>query len=741
METVSGYVAHIIYRREKNGYTVFQLNNDDGEVTCVGTFHFIAEGELLEVKGEYTTHKLYGHQFQVKEYQFKDPEDLMSIERYLGSGAIKGIGIKLAGRIVRKFQEDTFRIIEEEPERLVEIKGISERMAREISIQVESKKEMRQAMIFLQKYGISTAMSAKIYHFYGMELYRVLEENPYRLAEEIDGIGFRTADAIAARSGIQADSEFRIQSGLLYSLLQASAEGHVYLPEQELLRRTSGLLGIEIDGIVDHLQSLSIDHKIVVKTKNGERRIYASNYYYLELNTAKMLHDLSVPYETDEVFLERRLLQLEKNLNLQLDDMQRAAVKEAVCNGVFILTGGPGTGKTTTINMMIRYFESEGADILLAAPTGRAAKRMTEATGYEARTIHRLLEVNGNPEAGTKNGFERNEQNPLEADVIIIDEMSMVDIHLMHALLRAVLVGTRLIFVGDANQLPSVGPGSVLKDMIESGCFPTVVLERIFRQAQESDIVMNAHKIQRGEPLVLDNKSRDFFFLKRTEPDMIIAVLLQLIRNKLPKYVNAGPYDIQVLTPMRKGNLGVERLNEILQKYLNPADASKNEKQYGDRIFREGDKIMQIRNNYQLEWEVTTKYGIPVDKGTGVFNGDMGIVRIVNTYNETMTVEYEEGKKVIYPFDLLDELEHAYAVTIHKSQGSEYPAVVMPLLSGPELLMNRNLLYTAVTRAKKCVTIVGNDAMLQSMIRRENENKRFTSLNEQITDLYTMNIV
>lgn len=741
METVSGYVDHIIYRREENGYTVFQLNNDDGEVTCVGTFNFIGEGELLELKGEYTTHQLYGHQLQVKEYKLKDPEDLMSIERYLGSGAIKGIGIKLAGRIVRKFKEDTFRIIEEEPERLVEIKGISERMAREISIQVESKKEMRQAMIFLQKYGISTAMSAKIYHFYGMELYKVLEENPYRLADEIDGIGFRTADAIAARAGIQVDSEFRIQSGLLYSLLQASAEGHVYLPEQELLRRTSGLLGIEIDGIVDHLQSLSIDHKIVVKMKDGERRIYASNYYYLELNTAKMLHDLSVPYETDEVLLDRRLLQLEKNLNLQLDDMQREAVKEAVRNGVFILTGGPGTGKTTTINMMIQYFESEGADILLAAPTGRAAKRMTEATGYEARTIHRLLEVNGNPEAETKNGFERNEQNPLEADVIIIDEMSMVDIHLMHALLRAVLVGTRLIFVGDANQLPSVGPGSVLKDMIESGCFPTVVLERIFRQAQESDIVMNAHKIQRGEPLVLDNKSRDFFFLKRAEPNVIIAVLLQLIQNKLPKYVNAAPYDIQVLTPMRKGNLGVERLNEILQKYLNPAHASKNEKQYGDRIFREGDKIMQIRNNYQLEWEVTTKYGIPVDKGTGVFNGDMGIIRVVNTYNETMTVEYEEGKKVIYPFELLDELEHAYAVTIHKSQGSEYPAVVMPLLSGPELLMNRNLLYTAVTRAKKCVTIVGNDLMLQSMIRRENENKRFTSLNEQIMDLYTMNIV
>lgn len=738
METVSGYVDHIIYRREENGYTVFQLSNDDGELTCVGNFNFIGEGEFLTVKGEYTTHQLYGHQLQVKEYELKEPEDLISIERYLGSGAIKGIGIRLAGRIVRKFKEDTFRVIEEEPERLVEIKGISERMAREIAIQVESKKEMRQAMIFLQKYGISTALAAKIYNYYGMEIYRVLEENPYRLADEIDGIGFRTADAIAAKAGIRVDSEFRIQSGIIYSLLQAGLEGHVYLPEEELLRRTSGLLGVEVDGIVDHLQNLSIDHKIIVKIKGEERRIYSSIYYYLELNTAKMLHDLSVPYEIDEIILDHRLKKLEKNSNLQLDDMQREAVKEAARNGVFILTGGPGTGKTTAINMMIRYFDSEGYDILLAAPTGRAAKRMTEATGYEARTIHRLLEVNGNPEAETKNGFERNEMNPLEADVIIIDEMSMVDIHLMHALLRAVPVGTRLIFVGDANQLPSVGPGSVLKDMLSSGCFPTVVLERIFRQAQESDIVMNAHKIQKGEPVLLDNKSRDFFFLKRMDPNVIIAVLLQLVQKKLPKYVDASPYDIQVLTPMRKGNLGVERLNEILQKYLNPADPSKNEKQYGDRIFREGDKIMQIRNNYQLEWEITTKYGIPVDKGTGVFNGDMGIVRIVNTYNETLTVEYEEGKKVIYPFELLDELEHAYAVTIHKSQGSEYPAVVMPILTGPELLMNRNLLYTAVTRAKKCVTIVGNDQMVQSMIQRENENRRFTSLDEQISDLYKM---
>ncbi len=734
METVKGYVEHIVYRNEGNGYTVFNLNNDDGDLTCVGKFHFIEEGELLELSGGYAMHKLYGTQFQVEEAKACKAEDLVSIERYLGSGAIKGIGAALAGRIVKKFREDTFRIIEEEPERLAEIKGISERMAREISVQVEEKRDVRQAMLFLQKYGISTALAAKIYQHYGQGVYRVIEENPYQLADHISGIGFKTADEIASKVGIRADSDYRIRSGIFYTLLQSVNEGHVYLCRQMLLRRTGELLGTEIDDLEKYLMDLAMEKKIVVKGENGEK-IYASRYYYMELNSAKMLHDLNVHYEIADTVLESRIRSIEENTGLKLDERQQRAVMEGARNGVMVLTGGPGTGKTTTINAMIHFFESEGMDLFLAAPTGRAAKRMTETTGYEAQTIHRLLEVNGNPEESL-GGFQRNAENPLEADVIIIDEMSMVDLPLMHALLNAVIPGTRLILVGDVNQLPSVGAGSVLKDIICSECFPVVMLTKIFRQAGESDIVVNAHKINRGEPVVLDNKSRDFFFLKRQDANVIISVVITLVQQKMPKYVDAKPFDIQVLTPMRKGLLGVERLNRILQEYLNPPGGGKAEKEAGDRIFREGDKVMQIKNNYQLEWKIETKYGLEVDKGVGVFNGDMGVVSSINSYDETLVVEFDEKRKVSYPFSMLEELEHAYAVTIHKAQGSEYPAVVIPLLQGPRQLFNRNLLYTAVTRARKCVTLVGNDAVFQGMIENGDEQARNTTLAERIREFY-----
>lgn len=736
METVTGYVEHIVFRNEDNGYTVFHLNNEDGEITCVGNFNYITEGELLELRGEYVMHSTYGLQLSVSSSEVKEPEDLMSIERYLGSGAIKGLGAALAGRIVRRFKEDTFRIIEEEPERLAEIKGISERKAREIAEQVEGKKDVRKAMIYLQKYGISTALAAKIYKKYGQKVYHILEENPYRLADDVQGVGFKTADEIAMRIGIHTDSDYRIRSGIFYALLQGIAEGHIYLPEEVLLRRASTLLEVEISDIQKYLADLSIEKKIVLKQTKQGIRVYPSNYYYMELNTAKMLHDLNVHAETDITYVRKRLQLIEQDAELSLDEMQRQAVIESVKHGILILTGGPGTGKTTTINAMIHYFESQGLDIFLAAPTGRAAKRMTEATGYEAQTIHRLLEVNGNPEDNNeRSGFARNEENPLETDIIIIDEVSMVDLPLMHALLRAVIPGTRVIFVGDGNQLPSVGPGSVLKDLLRSECFPTVRLTKIFRQATESDIVMNAHKINRGEPVVLDNKSRDFFFLKRQDANVIISVVITLLQKKLPKYVDAETYDIQVLTPMRKGLLGVERLNRILQEYLNPPDRKKTEKEYGDKLFREGDKVMQIKNNYQLEWEIATKYGLVVDKGVGVFNGDMGIITNINTYNETMEVEYDEKRKVTYSFQLLDELELAYAITIHKAQGSEYPAVVIPLLPGPRQLYHRNLLYTAVTRAKKCVTLVGSEDTFYEMIQNANEQNRYTSLSERIQEL------
>lgn len=730
MEELTGYVEHIVFRNAENGYTVMNFAGEEDEMTCVGTFSVISEGMYLKLRGEYVDHPTYGVQMKVESFEEQAPEDIQSIERYLGSGAIKGIGAALAARIVRRFKEDTFRIIEEEPERLAEIKGISERKAMEISSQVEEKRELRQAMIFLQKYGISINLAVKIYHKYGSEIYSILQENPYRLADDIQGVGFKIADEIAARVGIRTDSDFRIRSGIQYALLQAAGEGHTYLPKEELTKRTARLLEIEPEYIEKHYMDLAMERKIILKETNGNVKVFASSYYLMEANTAAMLAELDIRYDVPVREMEDRIRRIEDSSGMELDELQKQAVQEAVQNGLFVLTGGPGTGKTTTINTIIRYFELEGMDIYLAAPTGRAAKRMSETSGYEAKTIHRMLELNGGVEETA--GFERNESNPLEADVVIVDEMSMVDISLMHSLLKAIVPGTRLILVGDANQLPSVGPGSVLRDIIESGKYQVVRLNKIFRQASQSDIVVNAHKINEGKEVILDNKSRDFFFLKRYDADVIISVVIQLIKQKLPKYVDAKPFDIQVLTPMRKGLLGVERLNRILQQYLNPKDAKKAEHEVGDRIFREGDKVMQIKNNYQLEWEVRSKYGLAIDKGLGVFNGDMGIVRQINDFAQTVTVEFEEGKMVEYAYKGLDELELAYAITIHKSQGSEYPAVVIPLLHGPKMLMNRNLLYTAVTRARKCVTLVGNETVFEQMEHNVTEQVRYSGLIDRI---------
>lgn len=749
MEILKGYVEHIIYQNSANGYTVMNLVSDEEEITCVGTFGTLEAGEMVELTGEYTEHALYGRQFKADSVRVLPPEDVVSIRRYLGSGAIKGIGEALADRIVRKFGEDTFRIMEEEPERLVEVKGISERIARQIAVQMEEKKELREAMIFLQRYGISNTLAVKIYDTYGARLYGVLEENPYRLAEDITGVGFKIADEIAAKVGIHTDSDYRIRSGILYVLLQGAQEGNVYLPMELLLQRAAELLGLTVEQIEPQIMNLMMDKKLVIKEKDGQKAVYAVSYYYAELNCARMLHDLNVSMgegggkndgllPAEEQKLEERIRELEKREQIELDDLQRKAVLESIKNGLLILSGGPGTGKTTTINTMIQYFEEEGQDILLAAPTGRAAKRMTEATGYEAKTIHRLLELGGPGETdytNTKVAFERNEENPLEADVLIIDEMSMVDIHLFQSLLKAVTVGTRLIMVGDVNQLPSVGPGQVLRDLIDSGCFPVIMLQKIFRQAGESDIVVNAHRIRQGQEIRMDNKSRDFFFLPRNDVNVIYKHMVQLVTEKLPRYVNATPFDIQVLTPMRKGVLGVETLNQILQEYVNPPAPGKAEHECGGTLFRQGDKVMQIKNNYRLEWEVVSKYGIPIDKGLGVFNGDMGTIREIDEYSQSVTVEYDEGKRVTYPFSDMDEVELAYAVTIHKSQGSEYPAVIMPLLGGPKMLMNRNLLYTGVTRARDCVTILGSADTVMQMIRNEYEQKRFSGLADRIREI------
>ena len=702
MEDLQGYVEHIVFRNANNGYTVLNLISEEDEITCVGIFPVVTEGEILLLHGEYTSHPTYGEQFQMKSYETKAPEDVLSMERYLASGAIKGIGVTLASRIVRRFKKDTFRIMEEEPERLAEIKGISERMAMEISSQMVEKKDLRDAMIFLEKYGITSNLAVRIYQAYGQEIYSVIRENPYRMAEEVPGIGFKIADEIAERVGIRTDSDFRIRCGILYCLTGASTLGHTYLPREELLRYANQLLGVAPEHIEEHVMNLAMDGKVELK----EECVYAKSFYRMEQVSAGLLHALNETYDVTPAKLTQAIARIQKEEDMELDEWQAEAVRQAATHGLFILTGGPGTGKTTTIRAM----------------------------------IHRLLEVNGamseaKDDAKAVGGlFERNESNPLEADVIIIDEMSMVDITLLYALLKAIGHGTRLILVGDINQLPSVGPGNVLRDIIASECFPVVTLQKIFRQAGQSDIVANAHKINDGQHIVLDNKSRDFFLLKRYDADVIISVMLQLVKQKMPKYVDATPYDVQVLTPTRKGLLGVERLNGILQQYLNPPGKGKKEHQVGERIFREGDKVMQIRNNYQLEWEVRSRYGLAIDKGLGVFNGDVGIIQEINDYSSTVSVLYDENKLVIYPFKGLDELELAYVITIHKSQGSEYPAVVMPLLPGPRMLMNRNLLYTAVTRARKCITIVGDENVFYRMIDNTTQQRRYSGLKERLKE-------
>lgn len=746
MERFKGYVNKIVYRNEDNGYTVFELNIDrDDDLTCVGSVPYITEGEFVEVTGSYSEHAVYGQQLKLDTCEDIPPENEKSVERYLASGAIKGIGAALASRIVRRFKADTLRIIEEEPERLAEIKGISQRMAMEISDSVTAKRDMRNAMMFLQDYGISMALAVKIYNQYGASVYTILRENPYRLADDITGVGFKIADEIARKAGISAESDFRIRSGIMYTLVQAAGNGHIYLPYEELVSQLEVLLDTHVDDIDRQLVDLSIDKKIVVKelsddntediAKDTSRRIiYGASYYYMEMAVAYALKALDVSVKIDEKSVLDRIHRIEKNEDIELDDMQRNAVLQAVSSGLLVVTGGPGTGKTTTINTIIRYFEDEGMEIRLGAPTGRAAKRMTEATGCEAQTIHRMLELSGAPEDGKTASFMRNEDNPIDADVIIIDEMSMVDIFLMNSLLKAITAGTRLILVGDVNQLPSVGPGNVLRDIIDSERFTVVKLTKIFRQAKESDIIVNAHKINDGEKFPIGPTSKDFIFIKREEANNVLGAMITLISQKLPKYVDAQPFDIQVLTPTRKGLLGVERLNTVLQEYLNPKDTGKQEKEGSSTLFREGDKVMQIKNNYQLEWETRGKNGIAVDRGMGVFNGDMGVIDNINFYTEKVTVKFDDDRYVEYPFKQLEELELAYAVTVHKSQGSEYPAVVIPLLSGPRMLMNRNILYTAVTRAKKCVCIVGTEEVFYGMVDNTNEQKRYSTLAQRIRE-------
>ncbi len=735
MEKLTGVIDHFLYRNETNGYGVMELTTEYDDVICVGTLSGYDEGEMVEISGEYVIHPVYGQQLKIESIKAILPTGIMGIERYLSSGIIKGVGPKMAKRIVNEFGEDTFKVIEQEPNRLIKIKGISERIAQSICEQVVGKKEQQDALIFLSQYGISQTMSVKIYDAFGDMIYSIIRDNPYKIIDEVDGIGFKKADEIAKKAGIKVDSEYRIQSGIVYVLTQAMSEGHTYLPMEELTVRAKELLGVETEAIDAQYPNLSVEKKIIIKNEYSMTNCYTSYMYHQELSVASLLKKLSDSHEdTGNIMSDKMIERVEKELGLTLDEMQKKALRLAMQSGIMIITGGPGTGKTTTINAIIHCIEKEGLEVMLAAPTGRAAKRMTEATGYEARTVHRMLELNGAiSETGRSVYFERNADNPLEADVFIIDEMSMIDIALFNALLKAIPMGARLILVGDVNQLPSVGPGQVLYDLISSKCYPTVTLDHIFRQAKMSDIVVNAHKINRGESIQLGTNSKDFLFLERSDVNVIYKHMIQLITEKLPGYVDATPSQIQVLTPTHIGPLGVEALNRILQKYINPPNKQKKEKEYGDNIFREGDKVMQTKNNYSLEWEILGKNRIVIDSGSGVFNGDVGT--IVEIDDSAITVEYDEIRRVRYTYDGLDELELAYAITIHKAQGSEYPAVIMPLLGGPRPLLTRNLLYTGVTRAKRCVMILGSCETVNTMIRNESEKKRYTGLYMRIKEI------
>jgi len=745
MEEIKGYVAHIIYRNEENAYTVFELDYGKGSVTCTGFPLAISEGESCRVEGEMTQHPVYGDQLRIGTYQAIEPETTQAMFRYLSSGAIKGIGESLARRILKKFGEDTMRILDEEPERLAEIRGISPRKAREIAAQAEGKRDQRDAMVFLQQYGIGGQHALRIWKTYGMKLYEIIRENPYRLADDIRGIGFATADEIAFRVGIRADSDFRIRSGILYILSQVLQEGSTWMERSMVIRRTADLLSLSEEQIDLQLDNLAMDRKLMIRNREGTAQVYSMGAYRREQQIARALLELdAAPLSVSgDMTTEERIRRIEEREGIELDDLQRQAVLLAADHAILLISGGPGTGKTTTINTIINYFEEEDMEVLLCAPTGRAAKRMKETTGMEAMTIHRMLGVRARdgeedrnaPAAPLLTDFGRDEENPLEADVIIVDEMSMVDMYLFHALLKAVRSGTRLILVGDVNQLPSVGPGRILQDLIRSGAFRTVILQKIFRQAARSDIVVNAHRILRGEMPSLGNKSRDFFFLERDSLPVIYKNTVQLIREMLPGYVKCSPDEIQVLTPMRKGNLGVERLNQVLQSVLNPPAPDKREYVREEVTFREGDKVMQTRNNYQIEWQVRGNFGLPLEKGTGIFNGDFGRILSVDPSREILTVRFDEDREVDYPFGELEDLELAYAVTVHKSQGSEYPAVILPLLSGPRGLFNRNLLYTAVTRARSCVVILGSREAVRTMTDNVRENIRNTGLEERIHEL------
>ena len=729
MEKLEGMVSDIVFKNEENGYTIAYLANENDEINIVGCMPTLSVGESIEVEGKWVNHKTYGSQFEVNSFMPITPSSLEGIYVYLSSGMIHGIGEKMAKRIVDKFGVDTLDIIQNTPERLTEVEGIGMKKVKQIQESYEENRELRNIIIQLSPYGITPNYCLRIYKKYKEKAIDIINKNPYRLAEDVRGIGFKIADEIASKIGIDKYSPERIMQGIIYTLNQSLASGHTYLPKQILIEQSVKILGVEPKFVENGIMDLAYNQKVHLENKDGKILVYLMMYYICENGVCKEIIKLSQHDIKDlHINIDEEIKIVEKEDNISLAKNQIEAVKEAINNGVTIITGGPGTGKTTTINTIIKIFENNDQKVVLCAPTGRAAKRMSETSNKEAKTIHRLLEM-GFGSDSEELVFFKDEEDPIDADVIILDEASMVDIILMYNLLKAVKLGTRVLLVGDSDQLPSVGAGNVLKDIIDSKVIKTVRLNEIFRQARESMIVVNAHKINNGEPLFLNVKNKDFFFLRKNTNEEILNEIVGLVSERLPNFYKFDKLkDIQVLTSMRKGDLGVNNLNIELQKYLNPPNKYKQEEEFAKRIFRVGDKVMQIRNNYTRKWETEDKS----ESGEGIYNGDIGYIFHIDKDKKTVYVLFDKIKLSAYKYDELDELDHSFCTTIHKSQGSEFPVVVIPIVWAPPMLLSRNLLYTAVTRAKKLVVLVGDVRYLEQMIKNNRINDRYSNLSYKL---------
>ncbi|HBG6421714.1 TPA: ATP-dependent RecD-like DNA helicase [Clostridioides difficile] len=724
MEKLEGMISEIVFKNEDNGYTIAHLVNENDEIVVVGCMPTLAIGESIEVEGKWVNHKIYGTQFEVNSFMPVTPSSLEGIYVYLSSGMIHGIGEKMAKRIIDKFGVDTLEVIQNSPEKLQEVEGIGSKKVKQIVKSYEEDRELRNIIIQLSPFGITPNYCLKIYKKYKSSAIEVINKNPYQLAEDIRGIGFKVADSIASKIGIDKNSKDRICQGILYTLNKSLSNGHTYLPEHVLIQDSEKLLELNGEIIKECVMMLVYNQKIHIEKVNNENLIYLMPYYLAENGVCSQIVKLSqYEFEDLKIDIDNEINVLEEDKKIKLAEKQILAVKESVNSGVLIITGGPGTGKTTTINAIIDIFENNGKSVILAAPTGRAAKRMSETSNKEAKTIHRLLEMGFSTDDDLT--FFKDEEDPINSDVIIVDEVSMVDIILMYNLLRAIKLGTRVILVGDSDQLPSVGAGNVLKDMINSNIINVVKLNEIFRQAQESMIIVNAHKINNGEPLYLNTKGKDFFFIRKSTNEEILNEIIGLVNERLPKFYKVDKLkDIQVLSSMRKGELGVTNLNIELQKYLNKKEKFKVEENFSKRLFRVGDKVMQVKNNYTKKWETEDQK----ESGEGIYNGDIGYVYHIDKDKKTIYILFDQTKIVSYLYDELDEIDHSFCTTIHKSQGSEFPVVVLPIAWAPPMLLSRNLLYTAVTRAKKLVVLVGDVKYLEYMIKNNRVNQRYSNL-------------